>query len=1177
MNKVFKVIWSDARSAYVVVSEIAKNHGSKSCSTKKLLAMLIAAGVMTCASVAPAMAAPTVDDSAKVNVGKKAEVAVADNAKVNVDEKIAIGIGANAKGAYSVAIGNNAVVTGLGGVAVGHNSEGAENSVALGSNVKAAGSNSVAIGNSAKTSDLHSIAIGYNSESSKASAIAIGNEAKATNQNSFAFGQKANASGESSVAFGNGSKATHLIAIAIGSGAEATDEETIAIGGSAKATSQYSVAIGNHIDNTGEKAVAIGQQTMAYGNHSIAVGAASQAKYTGATAIGTFATATQEGSIALGYNSHADREAGIKGYDPLTGKESTLTSLAWQSGKGALSIGNAGGTRQIINVAAGSQDTDAVNVAQLKKVAVEAGKHTTLIAGDNVTLDKKETDKGLEYTVKAVDTKYTAGNGIAIDAAANNAISVNLKNGENNLVVDENGLALSNKLTGIESISNGDAKLTLSGFATELANGQGASVKLFNDTTTINNKVTVYKDGKVTATAGEIGNVVLQNGAYTGHSALRDGELFVGDASGNYSQITTKGAKLGKVTVDKAGQIHNVTAGTADEDAVNVSQLNKATASSKTTVSKGTNTTVTSTVAEDGHTDYKVNLNKELEGIESISNGDAKINLNDTGVVISKGNDKTFSITDTGMGMSVIGDDYVERSIMVGKTGTVISGGLSVAGSKITNVAAGTADTDAVNYGQLKKAVSEGNTDSHIKAGEYEVGADNKVSMDIVDKNGQSTGEKVTIKDVAKASDVGDVSKIDKDIQNIKGNTTVVDAVNNVNNKVGDLNYNQVAKGDLVNGDNTTTAIGKLNQKLSDVEKTAGAHSTVSTDDSGNISVTPTKDEKTGATDYKVSLNKDLKLDSVKVGENVSLTKDGLTAGNTKVTNAGLSIGDKTYVSKDGLNANKQTITNVANGKVEKDSTDAVNGGQLYETNQAIANNATNISSLSHSISNLDNRVNKVGAGAAALAALHPLDFDPDAKWDFAAGYGNYRGANAAAVGAYYRPNEDTMFSVGGTFGNGENMVNAGVSFKLGSGSSHVSTSRVAMAKEIKELRGELEAMKSAMLDANAGKKIDTSKLQLFPDVPQNHWAYEYVAQLAGNGMIEGYPDGNFAGDRPMTRYEFAAILYRAMTKGAVLSDKILSEFSHELEYFTVDTIAKDKAGNPTIQRVRTVKENKNK
>lgn len=408
--------------------------------------------------------------------------------------------------------------------------------------------------------------------------------------------------------------------------------------------------------------------------------------------------------------------------------------------------------------------------------------------------------------------------------------------------------------------------------------------------------------------------------------------------------------------------------------------------------------------------------------------------------------------------------------------------------------------------------------------------------------------------------------------------------------KVDDAGNIDLIVADDTNKTKNTIRISNVASKDSVAEamEEAKKHSSVSTTDK-NLSIDSTGTNNAGGIDYKVSLKNDLKLgsvttgdtkmntDGVKVGENVSLTKDGLTAGDTKVTNAGLSIGDKTYVSKDGLNANNQTITNVADGKVEKGSTDAVNGGQLYETNQAIANNATNISSLSHSISNLDNRVNKVGAGAAALAALHPLDFDPDAKWDFAAGYGNYRGANAAAVGAYYRPNEDTMFSVGGTFGNGENMVNAGVSFKLGSGSSHVSTSRVAMAKEIKELRGELEAMKSAMLDANAGKKIDTSKLQLFPDVPQNHWAYEYVAQLAGNGMIEGYPDGNFAGDRPMTRYEFAAILYRAMTKGAVLSDKILSEFSHELEYFTVDTIAKDKAGNPTIQRVRTVKENKNK
>ena len=244
---------------------------------------------------------------------------------------------------------------------------------------------------------------------------------------------------------------------------------------------------------------------------------------------------------------------------------------------------------------------------------------------------------------------------------------------------------------------------------------------------------------------------------------------------------------------------------------------------------------------------------------------------------------------------------------------------------------------------------------------------------------------------------------------------------------------------------------------------------------------------------------------------------------------------------------------------------------QLNEAWDQINNNTTAITNIGNKVGELDSRIDEVGAGAAALAALHPLDFDPDDKWDFAAGYGNYRGENAVAIGAFYRPNEDTMFSVGGTVGNDDNMVNAGVSFKIGQGNG-VSTSRVAMAKEIKDLRKELEAMKSAMLDVNAGRRLDTSKLQLFPDVPQNHWAYEYVAILAGNGVIEGYPDGNFDGARPMTRYEFAAMLYKAMLNGAKLSDKILTEFAPELERFTVDVVHKDKDGNPTVERVRVVK-----
>ncbi|MCH4167446.1 MAG: S-layer homology domain-containing protein [Megasphaera sp.] len=318
-------------------------------------------------------------------------------------------------------------------------------------------------------------------------------------------------------------------------------------------------------------------------------------------------------------------------------------------------------------------------------------------------------------------------------------------------------------------------------------------------------------------------------------------------------------------------------------------------------------------------------------------------------------------------------------------------------------------------------------------------------------------------------------------------------------------------------------------------------------------------------------------------GSNIILTNDnGAIKVSTKddvtfntVTLDTLSVGNTVTINSQGIDAGNTKITNVTDGEVSATSKDAVNGSQLYATNQSIENVKNNVNNIEHQVSNLDNRVDKVAAGAAALAALHPLDFDPDDKWDFAAGYGNYRSANAAAIGLFYRPNEDTMFSIGGSFGGGENMVNAGLSIKLGQG-NHVSTSKIAMAKEIKDLRTEVEALKSALLDQNAGHKIDTTKLQLFPDVPANHWAYEDVAVLAGNGVIKGYTDGTFGGDRAMTRYEFASMLYRAMLNGAKLSDKMLNEFAPELERFTVDTVHSDNNGKATIERVRTVKEKKN-
>ena len=365
-----------------------------------------------------------------------------------------------------------------------------------------------------------------------------------------------------------------------------------------------------------------------------------------------------------------------------------------------------------------------------------------------------------------------------------------------------------------------------------------------------------------------------------------------------------------------------------------------------------------------------------------------------------------------------------------------------------------------------------------------------------------------------------------------------------------------------------------LKQKLNSTTNIKGGAAGELSD--GNIGVVSD-----GKDTLTVKLAKNIRgLDSVE-----ATTVNATTVNSSSFNIAGDSNHSAITIQQGNVNMGGNTISGVAPGKVSADSMDAVNGSQLWQRDQAI-------NGLSGSVNKLGNRINRVGAGAAALAALHPLDFDPDDKWDFAAGYGNYRGANAAAVGAYYRPNEDTMFSVGGSFGGGENMVNAGVSFKVGQG-NHVSTSRVAMAKEIKDLRqnvANLNAIvnrQSALIDkltgTNAGMIKDKGN-DLFPDVPANHWAYEYVTKLKHAGILTGYPDGNFDGDRMMTRYEFAAIVYRAIMAGAASNpalnqdgtlDKLANEFSSEMKYIRIDTIAKDKNGKPTIERVRVISDAK--
>lgn len=464
----------------------------------------------------------------------------------------------------------------------------------------------------------------------------------------------------------------------------------------------------------------------------------------------------------------------------------------------------------------------------------------------------------------------------------------------------------------------------------------------------------------------------------------------------------------------------------------------------------------------------------------------------------------------------------------ISKAGAVSVGSSSMT-RQIINVAAGTNDTDAVNVAQLKKALES-----------IDVDAGAGIKVDKI-TNGGKTTYKISTNIVGSTTDT-DTTKVTSEETNTGSTDTSQGTTESASTRTG----NTVT----VSTETKATSFGADGNKTADVKP----GETLSINgDKKNISTS------VNGKSIQVKLNDEIDVTKVTAGT--------VSVGNTTITTDGLTIKDGPSITKTGIDGGNQKVTGVAAGEISSTSTDAVNGSQLFATNQQVAQNA-------QSISKLGNRINKVGAGAAALAALHPLDFDPDDKWDFAAGYGNYNGENAAAIGAYYRPNEDTMFSVGGSFGNGENMVNAGVSLKLGQG-SHVSTSKVAMAKEIKDLRKELEGLKSALLDVNAGKKVDTSKLQLFPDVPKNHWAYEYVSTLKGNGVLTGYPDGEFKGDRPMTRYEFATMLYKAMLEGATLSDRILKEFAPELERFTVDTVHQDKDGKPTVERVRTVKAEK--
>ena len=1179
MNHIYKIIWNKAKHCYTVVSEIAKSHSD---STKRVrmgtTAALMAVAVLTGFAM-PAQAAVTIESDGTVK---------AEAADISALNNLLKGITTTTDGSVTV-----------GGLTVKKNGEVSVNSpdVVYGKNAKITWDSNntmgqISIGNNATAITGHGgqeRAFAYDGDVNHAAgAIAIGANTYART-GSIMIG--------SHVYKGNMGDVKNIDTDSFNTGSDGAYGFTVnstTIGTNSFTRGNLATTIGDYNIQSG-KSIGHGFSSWVYGAQNF-----------GATVIGAL-------------NSNESQSAG----SGMSGIANSIVGVANKvnSSNGTLVFGAGNEVTNSLSGIYGVDDTTSLRDAKkaqdaLKNAVAEsdAGGAVLAIGGANkADWAQKSQLIGVGNTLTGTSSavsKYDMINGYKNEVTNTTHTSIigshnTAKNIQSTIVMGDN-----NTLEGRKNvISLGNKNTVVVDDAVAIGNGTTVSAE---------SGVAIGVDSVADRVAGS------EKGAL---GAFAPANIPTTEKS---TWTSTKGAvSVGDTANDITRQITNVAAGSEDTDAVNVAQLKQVASQAeraKTTVSAGTNTTVTSTVAEDGHTDYKVNLNKDLTGIESMTNGLSSIRMGNGGTVTINNRvtiDQRGKISGVAAGEVKEGStDAVNGSQLhavqqeAGKHTKVVNG---------SNITVEETDQDGQKtykvglnkdllLGDITgKNVSISGTNGTIEttgfiATKDKIYADKGAKLADIDitgdtiSNGQSSVKldkegtvtingKVSVNQNGKVSGVaaGDISDTSTDAVNGSQLKATNDRVSKVEGDITNIKSDITdIKGDItdIKGD-----VKNLGDRVTKVEQEAGKHTKVV--NGSNVTVEETDQD--GQKTYKVGLNKDLLLGDI-TGKNVSIsgtngtiettgfiaTKDkiyadkgakladiditGDTISNDKSSvkldkNGTVTINGKVSVNQDGK------VSGVAAGDISEKSTDAVNGSQLLATNQQVAQNA-------QSINKLGNRINKVGAGAAALAALHPLDFDPDDKWDFAAGYGNYNGENAAAIGAYYRPNEDTMFSVGGSFGNGENMVNAGVSLKLGQG-NHVSTSKVAMAKEIKDLRKELECLKSALLDANAGKKLDTSKLQLFPDVPKNHWAYEYVSTLKGNGALTGYPDGEFKGDRPMTRYEFATMLYKAMLEGATLSDKILKEFAPELERFTVDTVHQDKDGKPTVERVRTVKAEK--
>lgn len=1152
---------------------------------------------------------------------------------------VAIGIKAQAA-SNSIVMGQNAIADSAQAVAIGYNAESHSSYGAAIGRDAYVGSRSygIALGGFATVGEnaMKSIAIG----ASGGGYTEGKTEVKDGASYSIAMGGKTTVgeNAEQSVAIGGyqaivGDNAKYSTAIGTFSDIAANVEHGTAVGYNTNVDANYGTALGNGASANGEWSTALGASTDAK-QQATAVGSNAQALAGNSVAVGVNSSVAEgaDYSVALGTSSKVEESDAFTTTDleDFKKKLGDTYNAAWNITSadgtlGVVSVGAKGKERRLVNVARGRIDadsTDAVNGSQLYGLASDLNEKIENAGGDWVLTTNGGTSPGEQTTIGKGNTVDFTGAKDAETEHQNIQVSqAQVKDGKGNVIGTDVSLDLNDRVelgtgadqvvidatTGKGSIAVGDKVLMSATGAAKFGNielnseGQGNPQHVstitgltnteWNQTGTYNAgraateeqlqdaigevNENAYKGWNVTANGNVEGSKTISSGNTVdfagqtdenGHSNVvvskedtKDGtnlkfdlndKVVLGDDKDSQIVLdgTTGNVSIGNVSVDNGTGISFMADGSATFGRIQINKENGSTiigltnttwepngtynagraateeqlkavsdkvgevsveAGKHTTVSVGKNMTVDETDA-DGQKDYKVMLNDDLYLGDVNQGSGAYVNV--------------FGST----AQIMLGKGSAAPIVIDGGTGTI--SGLSNLEWNYNSYLAGTYDgsTLAATESQLHDAF--GYLDDKIN--NISITGDDNIN---VSKPADGEGGTET-PGTGSTSPSFDITMSD-------------------NPQFG--GHADDGQGHAANG--SVTVVGTGTDGTAHKVVVDGATGTVS-----GLSNTEWDWNKYGKPaeegGYAGSTNAatESQLQGALEG---TVQYDRDENGNVDKTNVTLNKGGDSV-----------TIHNVAAGTAD---TDAVNVSQLNQAWDQINNNTTAITNIGNKVGELDSRIDEVGAGAAALAALHPLDFDPDDKWDFSAGYGNYRGENAVAIGAFYRPNEDTMFSVGGTVGNGDNMVNAGVSFKIGQG-NNVSTSRVAMAKEIKSMRDivakqdaqiqKLTAMVNALVGMEA---IAPDTTTMFPDVPENHWAYEAVEMMAKTGLVQGYPDGEFKGDRTMTRYEFAQIVYNAIQAGIKVDERLVQEFRPELEYFRIDTISKDKDGNPVIQRVR--------